>query len=307
MIRYLIALSLALMPLSAETFYLTVAGLGGEPDYSQRFSGWAKDIDKLLQSTPASQVKTLDGDAATRDSIRREIEAIAGRAKPDDVLVVMMIGHGSFDGLDYKFNIPGPDITASEMARLLDRVPANRQLIVSLTSASGAAIDALRKPNRAVVTATRSGTERNAVVFPRYWVEALRDASADADKNEVVSALEAFRFADQKTIKFYETQKRLATEHALLEDTGQADGVRNPSAENGQGLLAARFPLIRLGAAQQAMRDPAKQKLLARKEELESEVDKLKYQKAAIPGDEYKKQISALLLELARTQAELDK
>jgi hypothetical protein len=71
--------------------------------------------------------------------------------------------------------------------------------------------------------------------------------------------------------------------------------------------LAARFPLIRLGAAQQAMRDPAKQKLLARKEELESEVDKLKYQKAAIPGDEYKKQISALLLELARTQAELDK
>jgi len=301
--RCLILLSLAWSPLSADTYYLTVAGLGSEADYEQRFSGWAKDIDKLVQSAPASHAKTLFGDSATRDNIRRELQALSGQAKPDDVVVVMMIGHGSFDGIDYKFNVPGPDITSSELAQLLDRVPASRQLVVNLTSASGAAIEALRKPNRAVITATRSGTERNAVVFPRYWIEALRDASADADKNDVITALEAFRYADQKTAKFYETQKRLATEHALLEDTGQGEGVRNPSSENGQGLLAGRFPLIRLGAAQQAMRDPAKQKLLARKEELEAQVDKLKYQKAAIPGDEYKKQISALLLELARTQA----
>ena len=40
---------------------------------------------------------------------------------------------------------------------------------------------------------------------------------------------------------------------------------------------------------------------------MEQQIDKLKYEKAATPPDEYKKQLAALLLELARTQEELDK
>ena len=111
----------------------------------------------------------------------------------------MLIGHGSFDGYEYKINLPGPDLTASELATLLDRIPASRQLVVDMTSASGGAIEFLRKPNRVVITATKSGTEKNATVFARYWVEALNDPAADSDKNDVVSALEAFRFADKKT------------------------------------------------------------------------------------------------------------
>ena len=95
-------------------------------------------------------------------------------------------------------------------------------------------------------------------MFARYWVEALRDPAADTDKNETISALEAFRYADKKTAAFYETQKRLATEHAVLEDTGKGEGVRAPSAENGEGMLAAQFPLLRIGAAATAAKDPAK-------------------------------------------------
>jgi hypothetical protein len=56
-----------------------------------------------------------------------------------------------------------------------------------------------------------------------------------------------------------------------------------------------------------AAKDPAKQALLTQREDLEQKIDQLKFQKAAIPTDEYKKQLSALLLELAKTQAELDK
>ena len=52
------------------------------------------------------------------------------------------------------------------------------------------------------------------VVFPRYWIEALKDPATDADKNESISALEAFRYAQAKVTKFFETQNRLATEHA---------------------------------------------------------------------------------------------
>jgi len=292
--------------LHATTFYVTIAGLGGEPEYEQRFSGWAKDIDKALKAAPDGKVETLYGAAATRDAIRAALARFAKDAKAQDALVVMLIGHGAFDGVEYKVNLPGPDLSAGELASLLDRVPATRQLVVNMTSCSGGAIDVLRKENRVLVSATKTGTEKNATVFARYWAEALSDPAADADKNETVSALEAFRYADQKTTKFYETQKRIATEHALLEDTGKGEGVRAPSAENGEGMLASAFPLLRLGSNASAAANPQKLKLLEQKEQLEQQIDRLKYQKAAMPSEDYKRQLSQLLVQLAKTQAELD-
>jgi hypothetical protein len=296
------------MPAVAVTHYITVAGLGGEPDYEQRFAAQAKDVNGILGGSGGEvQIHTLSGKEATRERLRAVMGKVTSSAKADDALVVMLIGHGSFDGTDYKLNLPGPDITASEIASLMDRVPATRQLVVNMTSSSGGAVGWLQKKGRVVISATKTGTEKNATVFARYWVEALRDAAADADKNETVSALEAFRYADRKTSEFYETQKRLATEHPVLEDTGQGEGQRAPSVENGQGLLASAFPLVRMGAAQKAAADPTKRKLLDRKEQLESEIDRLKYEKAAMPLEEYRKKLSAFLLELAQVQEEIDK
>ena len=102
-----------------------------------------------------------------------------------------------------------------------------------------------REKDRVVITATKSGTEKNAVVFTRYWIDGLRDPSADTDKDGKTSALESFRYADRKTVEYFESQKLLATEHALLVDNGASAGVRNPASANGQGLLAANFPVIR--------------------------------------------------------------
>ena len=183
--------------LHAGTFYVTVAGLGGEPDYEQRFAMLADDIDKIVKSGGPSE--TLKGPAATKANVRSALEKVARESKTQDALVLMLIGHGTFDGVDYKMNLPGPDLSATELAAMLNRIPAGRQLVVNMTSASGASINALKKDNRVVVTATKTGTEKNATVFARFWVEALRDPAADTDKNEVISALEAFRYAEQKT------------------------------------------------------------------------------------------------------------
>ncbi len=295
----------ALLP--AASYYVTIAGLGGEEDYEQRFAGWAGDLDKLFRESAGDvHVHTLQGGEATRDRVREVLNTIAGQASAGDRLALMLIGHGSFDGHDYKINLPGPDITATELAQLLDSVEAGRQLVANMTSASGGSMPALQRQNRTVITATKSGTERNAVVFARYWVSALGDAAADTDKNEVISALEAYQYARRKTTDFYATQKRLATEHALLEDTGAGAGVREPSPDNGQGLKAAQFSLLRIGKTQRASKDPAKRELLDRKESLEQQIDKLKYEKAAIPIEEYQEELTTLLIELARTQAELD-
>ena len=283
--------------LNAATYCVTVAGLGGEPDYEQRFGAWAQDIDKTLKATGGDvHVETLHSAGATKAKLQETLNRLARQVTPQDSLVLMLIGHGAFDGIEYKMNVPGPDISGVELSSMLDRVPAQRQLVVNMTSASGASVHALQKPTRTVITATKSGTEKNATVFARYWIEALRDAAADADKNEVISALEAFRYAEQKTKQFYDTNKRLATEHPTL-NGGDQDGPLN----------AGRFALLRMGAVQEAYKDPAKQTLLAKREQLEGQIDQLKFKKAAMPTDEYKKQLSVLLLELARTQEELDK
>jgi hypothetical protein len=291
----------------AATYYVTIAGIGGEPEYDQRFTSWAKDIDKILRATPDAQVETLYGAASTKAKFESVLREIATKAKPDDGIVIMLIGHGSFDGTDYKINLPGPDLSAGELAALLNKLPAKRQLVVNMTSASGGSLQALQRENRVIVTATKSGSEKNATIFARYWVEALRDPSADADKNEVITALEAFKFAEAKTVKFYESQNRIATEHALMEDTGKGEAVRAPSPANGQGLVAGRFPVLKLGAEQAKAATPERQALLKKKEELELQVDQLKYQKAATPTGEYRARMSGLLLELSKVQAELDK
>ena len=293
--------------LRADTFYFTVAGLGGEPEYDARFSGWAKDLDKLLHEVePHAKIKTLYGAEATRANVEAYLRDVAKSAKADDSLVLMLIGHGTFDGFDYKFNLPGPDLAATELAGMLDKIPAH-QLIVNMTSASGGSTAVLAKPKRVLITATKSGTEKNATVFPRYWIEGMRDPAADSDKNEIVTALEVFRYAEEKTGKFYETQKRLSTEHALIEDAGKAEGVKAPTPENGEGLTAGRFAVLHLGEAAVQSRDPAKLTLLKTKEDLEASIDDLKYRKASMAVSEYRAQLQQLLLQLAKTQEALDK
>jgi hypothetical protein len=294
------------MQARAASYYVIVAGLGGEPDYEQRFTAAAKDLDRVFKTADATtHVSTLFGPQATAAQLRQALDAVARDAKAEDEFALILIGHGSFDGIDYKFNLVGPDVTAGEIAAMCDRIAARRQLVVNTTSASGGSVQALERPGRAVIAATKSGTEKNATVFARYWVEALEDPSADTDKSDSVSAMEAFTYAAKKTAAFYDSQKRLATEHAVFNDVGGGEPVRE--AANGQGLLMTSFTVLRLGTSRQAASDPNKRALLAKKEELEAKIDALKYQKAAMDPQDYKKQLTGALVELAQVQEELDK
>ena len=283
----------AASPACATTFILTVAGLGGEPDYEQRFALLATDMDKILRAGGATDrvIETLKGPDATKAKFEAALGRFAAQAKSQDVVVLMMIGHGTFDGTEYKFNLPGPDISGTELAAQLNKIPATRQLVVDMTSASGGITPALKKEGRTIITATKSGTEKNATIFARFWVESLRDPTADTDKNEIISALEAFHYAQTKTAAFFTEQKRLATEHSQLEDPQRA----------------AAFPLLRFGSAAAVINDPAKRDLVAKKEDIENKIDALKYQKDLMAPDDYKRQIATLLLELAKTQELIDK
>jgi hypothetical protein len=297
----------AAFALQATNYFVIVAGLGGAPEYDTQFAKWAQDLDHQLNTGGDAHVITLSGPSATKQQVEQSLNKISEQSSASDSVALFLIGHGSFDGVDYKINLPGPDMTGAELAKALNRIPGKRQLVVNMTSCSGASLAALARKDRVVISATKSGTEKNAPVFARYWVDALHDPSADADKNGSISALEAFRYAERKTAAYFEAEKLLATEHAVITDTASATGVRDPKPENGQGLIAASFILIRARGEGAKVLTPDKQRLVSKKEDLEAKIDKLKYEKAAMDEGEYRQQLTGLLLELARTQAEIDK
>jgi len=261
---------------AGETRALVVSGLGGTPDYETDFQRQAKTAADALREV-ATDVTLLLGDMSGRARLRDELAALAARAAIDDTLVVVLVGHGSFDERDYRFNVPGPDVTGTELGDWLAAVPPDRQIIVAATSASGALLKPLQAPRRTLVTATRSGGERNASVFARYLAEALGEAGADTDKDGYVSVLEAFRFAEHRVTGHYAERNEMATEHPTLQ--GPEPTVRfarlEPSAPFAGSASAGRAA------------------------ELEAAIDALRADKANREPDAYFAQLQRLLLELA--------
>ena len=136
-----------------------------------------------------------------------------------------------------------------------------------------------------MITATKSGTERTPRCSRATGPRPCATPAADTDKNGAVSALEAFRYAAAKTSKFYETQKRLATEHSVLEDHRQGRGRAHPvDRTTARACWRRAFTVVRLGANAAGLAGPGQAGLLARKEQLEQAIDRLKYEKAAMPS-----------------------
>lgn len=290
---HFVALALLLAaPAWAEVRFIIVGGLGGGPRYEKQFREQAASLAEAARKTAGddSRVSLLSGPQATREAIVEAFLALESEAKPDDALAVILIGHGSWDFDAYKFNIPGPDLSDERLADLLDKAPPKRQLVVVATSSSGAALERLQKKGRIIVTATKNGRERNATVFAKYWVEALSTPEADTDKNEAITAEEAFRYAEAKVKAYFEVEKRLATEHARLE-----------------GKLAGSFTLAWLGSSVEAASDPELRPLYARREAIERKIEQLKLRKDEMIEDEYFDALQELLLDLARLQEEITK
>ncbi len=298
-----------------DTYAVVISGLGGDPDYAKMIDGWGKDLSTALNSGGVaperlywlSEKKTPDSYAeASRERVQQLLRKLEQEVKPEDIFQLYLIGHGSYDGYEYRFNIPGPDFSAEELGGWLQGISSERQLIVNMTSASGAAIIPLRKKGRALITSTAAGQERNFSVFARYFVAAVQDDASDADKNQAISSLEAYRYATREVARYYESMKRLATEHATIEDLGDSDGAREATPETGQGLLAAAIVVRRLGQARASADTPQIRRLRARKLTAEEAIEQLKYAKASMETGEYFQKLEQLLVNLAQIQARLD-
>ena len=276
---------------SAASFTFVVAGLGGEPEYEQRFREQAAAIAEAAKKAAGEQnhVVVLTGEQARRESLRREFQEFAGKVKAADSVTVVLIGHGTYDGEEYRFNVPGTDITGSELEQLFDRLPAKKQLIVNATSSSGATIELWQRPERVVITATKSGGERTATRFAQYWLQAISSDAADVNKDEVVTAAEAFDYANRQVAASYKSDVSLATEHARI-----------------AGEETAAFTVARIGSSAGSSADPEVTALLAQRGQVEQDLDGVKVRKASLSEDQYYDELEGVLVRLALLQRQID-
>ncbi len=205
---------LVINPAAAQTRAIIVAGLGGEPDYEAEFQRHASLLARRLREV-SNDVTLLLGDGVDRDIVQTTLTETIARTDSDDALVLMLIGHGSHDGERFRFNVPGKDFTATELSVWLEPAAAKRQLVVVTGSSSGAVQAVLEQPGRTVITATRSGGERNATVFARYFSEALSADAADVNKDHRITAQEAFSYTVDRVDGHYGSENEMTTEHAL--------------------------------------------------------------------------------------------
>ena len=286
-----VALGLA-APAHAELYYLIVGGLGGEPAYAEQFDKDAAALAAVARRTTAeNRVIVLKGEAATREALVKSLGSLRTRAKAADNLIVMLVGHGSYDGEAYKLNLPGPDIDGAELAKLLGAIPARAQLVVNMTSASGAVLEAWAAEGRTLITATRSGFERNATRFAQHFAAALAAGSADINKNGAITAQEAFDYASRRVADSFEKDGALATEHPQI-----------------AGGAPARFTVARLASAAppETAVSPAVAALIAEREKLDGDIESLRTRRDSMANDAYLAELQRLLVQLAEVQGKID-
>jgi hypothetical protein len=304
---------LASVPAAAQEVRLAViVGLAGEPEHRELFQRWASTLvdtasgrlgvarDHIVYLTEQPE---QDAKRATGKSTKQEIDAAFGRmakaAKEDDVVFVVLIGHGTFDGKVAKFNLPGPDMTPADFAPLLKSLPSKHVVFVNTASASAPFLAELSGPGRTIVTATRTGAERFATLFGGQFIDALTSDAADADKNRRISVLEAFTAARLGVARVYEQQGIMLTEHPLLDDSGDKEGTTDPKPDGKNGRVAAILSLGTPASADPVPDDPKLRTLYEERRALERRVEGLKLLKPGMEPAKYAADLEALLIALA--------
>ena len=309
--KALVAVLVLASPAAAQTHVLVAIGLGGEPRYQEAFLAAGLAIADAAQGRlgiPASRIRLLAEDPSrhprvaarsTKEEITRSLAVLASDAEPDATILIVFVGHGSVGPEGARINLPGPDLSAKDFAALLGPFGTRRIVVVNAASASGDWVREVGGPGRVVLTATRSGAEREETQFGGYFAAALASEEADRDKDGRLSVLEVFEYARREVVRLYERDQRLRTEHPLLDADGDGVGTMEPAETEGDGAAAATFYL----GDGPAGAPPTG--LAAVRDSLEREVTRLRGRKAAMEPAAYDRQLETLLVELARVTREL--
>ena len=289
------------LPMPAATYYVTVAGLGGEPDYEQRFAMWGADIDKALRTRGRREGRNAHRRRRDASRCARRWRQSRARRSADDAFVLMLIGHGTFDGFDYKFNLPGPDITGARTGRAAgpragratargehDQRQRRRRWKRCGSQAASSSPPPRPARRRTPRSSRATGRKRCATRRPiRIRTRASRRSKPSATRRRRPPR---------------STKRRSGWPPSTpCSTTPASDPKRRGQAGRGVPHGALRRQRRRRARPRQA------RSCWRRRNSSSSRSTGSSIRRPPCPPDEYKKQLTALLLELARTQEELDK
>jgi len=290
---------------NSQPTVILVVGAPGEEEYGQHFAQWAKTWEQVCQEAQAKTfVLGLEKSETTdHDLLKKILEETPKESLAD--LWLVLLGHGTFDGKESKFNLRGPDLSAAECAEWLK--PFQRPIVViNCASSSGPYLNQLAGLLRVVITSTRSGFEQNYSRFGEFMAKAISDPESDLDKDGQTSVLEAYLTASKGVADFYKSEGRLATEHALLDDNGDGKGTpadwfrgiraTKKAAEGASidGLRAHQIHLVR--SKQERELSP---EVRAQRDKIELEIARLRDLKEKLSEEDYYRQLEPLLINLA--------
>jgi hypothetical protein len=310
----LLMIASATLPRAAaaqERYALIVSGVSGTEKFAASQKAWVSSLQSTLQERlgfSADRITVLSEDAtgtstANRDNVLRVLSALKPRLTADDVLLVVLMGHGTYDGTVAKFNLVGPDMDSREWKTAFDGNPA-RLVFVNTTSSSFQFVPALSAKNRIVIAATDSAAQKYATLFPQYFIEALdQGAKADNDKNGRLSVWEAFTYASQAVKQAFEKQGTLVTERSVIDDNGDGVGKEAAATTGNDGVLAKTTFLDPLPASTSG--NTALAGLEKRRITLEAEIEQLKGRKGEMPAGQYEEEFERLAIELAKISAQI--
>jgi hypothetical protein len=293
-----------------ERHALIITGATGGAVYAVQYRQWTEQLSAILvdelKFDPAHLVSLSETEkpeeSASATNVRRYLGAMRRTLKPDDLLFIMLIGHGTFDGLDAKFNLVGPDLESGEWGALLRGLPG-RLVIVNSAAASFPFLERLAGPRRVVISATDSIAQRFDTVFPEQFIAALSSSASDIDKNGRISIWEAFAAAGAGVRLHYQQRGQLSTERPLLDDNG--DGIGREFAATGEdGSLASRTYLDE-PTPNAAPTDEVLLNMMQKRAALEAEVEEIKVKKTFMQPAEYEAEFERIMIELARISRDI--
>ncbi len=320
-------------PLSDRQQLIVLVGAPGTDEYGATFRSWSARWEEAAKraeinctvispvpvaakaafETTTSEKTTPETAPPVTDLQRlREAIASASEVKSEEPLWIVFIGHGTFDGRTASWNLQGPDVSAEQLAEACKRL--QRPLaIVACASCSAPFINALSGTDRVIISATKDGNQIQYSRFGEAMSLAISTLEADINRDGQTSLKEAWLFASRRTAEFYKTEGRLATEHSLLDDNGDSQGIRSELYEGDRivanvekpqevdGPLAARWSFVR---SEEERRLTPEQR--QSRDTLEIQLEELKRRKETMAESEYLIQLEVLMLPLAELYKSVD-
>jgi len=193
---------------------LLIGSLPGTAIHARQYRDWLKRFHAYLTGpagVPAGNVVVLTGDKdfrapivtgpATAESIAKAFGDLAKKVQPQDQFVLVLLGLGSAEGNSSFVVLPGPDLSAEQLALLLEPLTARNQVVLNFTSCGGLATPALSRAGRVVVSGNMP-QETVPPVYPEFFLRGLESARADGAgspeagaKDGTITLLEAYNWA----------------------------------------------------------------------------------------------------------------